>query len=609
MRFHSGSGWSILVVTAILIFFAYIGICHAQNGQAPEAKAPDFTKFSLEELKNVEIVSASKKPAKVSDVAAAVFVITQEDIRRSGATNIPDILRLATGVHVARITTTDWAVNIRGLNNRFAQNLLVLIDGRSVYTHVFSGVFWDIQDTVIEDIERIEVIRGPGAALWGANAVNGVINIITKNAKDTQGGQAVVLGGNEEQSASVRYGDTLAGAPYRVYGKFFNRDKIGDVVKQIEGQTIDLSESVQQSKQWRSGRAGFRMDCLPGQGLSASSANSFTLQGEAYGNRYDKQVARQSITFPFATSTRTDISEAQGGHLLGRWKHEIAYDSETILQLSFEKAQKDYDPSSGQVYTSHVDFQHRFGLGQIQEILWGLEYRNIVDRFDNTQTVKMDPQERDLQMWSAFIQDELQLIPQQLILTAGSKFEHHEFTGLAIQPSVRALYKIHPRHTIWAAVSRAVRVPSRLEHDSHTNEYVQLPNDNSSEPAQIITDGNGDLDTEELIAYELGYRFQPVDTLWLDSTVFYNQYDKLIGFELLERNLDEDPNSYRLRYQNNRKGHASGFELTSDWQATQRWLLSGSYTYLYTEIDKIKTEDENINELLLEGSNPRLLLM
>ena len=243
-RFNTGP-------TAVPIFMAVLIVCawllfsppmawSAATDPASTGDSMDFTEFSLEELKDVVIVSASKKPEMVSDTAAAVYVITQEDIRRSGVTSIPEALRLAPGVHVARITATDWAINIRGLNSQFAQNLLVLIDGRSVYTHVFSGVFWDVQDTVLEDIERIEVIRGPGAAIWGANAVNGVINIITKKAAETQGGRAIVLGGSQEQSASVRYGGALDNqAYYRAYAKFFNRGDLSDVTTNLDSQAND----------------------------------------------------------------------------------------------------------------------------------------------------------------------------------------------------------------------------------------------------------------------------------------------------------------------------------------------------------------------------------
>ncbi|RJQ78992.1 MAG: TonB-dependent receptor, partial [Desulfobacteraceae bacterium] len=590
-----------LMVIWVAVLYPAFRPCHAAEDQDPAEKAVDFTKFSLEELKNVQIISVSKKPEMVSDVAAAVYVITKEDIRRSGATSIPEALRLAPGVHVARISATDWAVNIRGLNNQFAQNLLVLIDGRSVYTHVFSGVFWDIQDTVMEDIDRIEVIRGPGAALWGANAVNGVINIITKRAKETQGGQAVALGGSEEQIGSLRYGGTLGEqAFYRAYGKFFNRGELRHVGLSPEEDTADQS-----SDNWRSGRGGFRVDRAPGQGLPNGASNSFTLQGEAYSNRYDKEFARRSIIFPSLTSARSETSEAVGWHMLGRWQHTIAHDSETILQLYYDFAQKDYDPGSGTVGTADLDFQHRLTLAERHEVVWGLEYKFISDEFDDSPNVAMAPRELNQSLWSTFIHDEIVILPQLLTLIAGSKFEHNEFTGLEIQPSIRMLYTPYRVFSLWAAVSRAVRVPSRLELHGRTSDFVELPALNPDGPVEVITQGNSGLSSEKLIAYELGLRLKPAATLWLDTTLFFNDYDRLVGLELNES--ASSGNQFILEYKNNTAGEAYGLEVVVDWKATAKWLLGFSYTYLHTQIEENQVDEPNLAALISEGSNPRHL--
>ena len=581
---------------------------HADTNTDSGEESTDFTQFSLEELKDVVIVSASKKPEMVSDVAAAVYVITQEDIRRSGVTSIPEALRLAPGVHVARITATDWAINIRGLNDQFAQNLLVMIDGRKVYTHVFSGVFWDIQDTVIEDIDRIEVIRGPGATLWGANAVNGVINIITKKAKQTQGWQAVVLGGSEEQSGSLRYGSTLAnGAYYRAYGKFFNRGDLSDVgLESIDG-TTDPNDA-QSSDDWRSIRGGFRVDLEPGQGLSNTSPNLFTVQGETYTNRYEKEFERRSIIFPGSVSTQTgqtETSRASGLNILGRWQHTIASDSETIFQVYYDQTKKDYDPGSGQVHTTDLDFQHRLPFGQTQEVVWGLEYKFISDEFDDNPNIQMDPSKLDQSLWSTFIQDEINLLPELLTLIAGSKFEHNKFTGLEIQPSIRALYTPDDRYSVWVAVSRAVRVPSRLELHGQTSDLIDLPDVDPDAPVEVTTRGNSDLKSEELISYELGVRLKTLLRLRFDTTLFFNVYDNLIGLEL----DDNDPADSRidLGYANNRSGQAYGFETVLDWKIYSNWMLGASYTYLNTEIDENKVEDPNIAALIAQDSNPRHL--
>jgi iron complex outermembrane recepter protein len=609
-RFKTGSAattvlWMVLMVWAWMLLVPAMS-WSAETDQVVEEDSTDFTEFSLEELKDVIIVSASKKPEMVSDTAAAVYVITQEDIRRSGVTSIPEALRLAPGVHVARITATDWAINIRGLNSQFAQNLLVLIDGRSVYTHVFSGVFWDIQDTVLEDIERIEVIRGPGAAIWGANAVNGVINIITKKAGQTQGGQAVILGGSQEQQASVRYGGTLDNqAYYRAYGKFFNRGDLGDVTTNLDSQTSDPNDA-QSSDNWRSGRGGFRMDMTPGHGLVDSSSDAFSLQGEVYRNRYDKEFERRSIIFPGAVAQQThetSTSEAVGWHLQGTWQHTIASDSAATLQIYHDYTDKDYDPGSGRVNTTDLDFQHHLTLTPRHEFVWGLEYKNINDRFDDSANISMSPSHLSQNLWSVFLQDEIALRPKQWTLILGSKFEHNEFTGLEIQPSIRALYKPDDMLSAWAAVSRAIRVPSRLELHGGTSDMVELPDVNPSAPVEVVTQGNDNLEPESLIAYELGMRLKPRPTLWLDTAVFYNLYDDLIGLELIRSDLAN--NRYILGYGNNTSGQSYGLEAALDWKATPSWLLGASYTYLHSLIKENKVQDPTLAALIAKGSNPR----
>lgn len=608
MRFVKWCCGYLLLTACLAVFLTGFRDCHAGTENGVEKEDTDFTQFSLEELKDVVIVSVSRKPEMVSDVAAAVYVITQEEIRRSGVTSIPEALRLAPGVHVARITATDWAINIRGLNDQFAQNLLVMIDGRSVYTPVFSGVFWDIQDTVMEDIDRIEVIRGPGAALWGANAVNGVINIITKQASQTQGWQAVALAGSEEQSGSLRYGGTFGnGAYFRTYGKFFNRGDLSDVSL---GNLRELSDpnDAQSSDNWRSGRGGFRVDMDGGHGLVEESPNAFTLQGEVYTNRYEKEIERRSTIFPstaLSQTGQTDTSNAAGWYLLGRWEHSLSSDSETILQVYHDHNQKDYDPGSGQVHTTDLDFQHRLAPGERHEIVWGLEYKFIADEFDDSINVKMDPSHMDQSLWSSFLQDEIQIIPDQLSFIAGAKFEYNEFTGLEIQPSVRTLYSPKDEFSLWAAVSRAVRVPSRLELHGRTSDYVELSAVNPNAPVEVITLGNSDLESEELTAYELGTRIKPTPTLWFDATVFFNDYGSLIGLEMVGEDPDDD--RLYLDYANNRSGEAYGLEAVVDWKASGNWLLGASYTYLHTLIEGDKVEEPQIAALLSQGGNPRHL--
>jgi iron complex outermembrane receptor protein len=565
----------IVLMMCILAMSPWVTNCRGENKKPADDNLPDFTKFSIEELMNVEIISVSKKPEKLSEVAAAVFVITQEDIRRSGATSIPEALRLAPGVHVARITSTDWAINIRGLNDRFANNLLVLIDGRSVYTPVFSGVFWDVQDTVLEDIERIEVIRGPGATLWGVNAVNGVINIITKKAQKTQGWQVSALGGDEEGIGSVRYGGASEKKDvyYRIYGKYFNRGRLAGIVQD--------NSNVQPTSDWQSGRVGFRADSEPGKAPATDPLNSFTLQGEAYKNEYKTNIDRVSLSPPFAI-LQSDTSKASGAHLLGRWQHKISATSDTILQIYYDHAMKDYDPSSGRIDTVDFDFQHRFHMLDQHDIVWGLGYRFISDKFDNTFEINMDPARRNQDLFSAFAQDEITLTPDQLFLIVGSKFEHNDFTG------------------------GAVRIPSRLEHDVSTNEFV-VNLDTLPEPATIVTLGNSNLVSEKLIAYELGYRVQPINTLWLNTTVFFNDYEELIGLKSGDPIAVSDPTPHfiiPLTYENNLDGEAYGLEVSADWQAMRQWRLMASYSYLHTDLQGNDVGIDEFTQLFMR-SNPR----
>lgn len=580
---------TLLVIALVSISYSNHRNCYAGATEVPDApdveKAPvkpkvDFTKFSLEELKNVEIVSVSKKPEKVSEVPAAVFVITQKDIRRSGATSIPEALRMAPGVHVARINTTEWAVNIRGLNDKFANNLLVLIDGRSIYSHFYSGVFWDIQDTVMEDIERIEVIRGPGAAVWGANAVNGVINIITKNAADTQGANIVFLGGSEEQSTSIRYGGKFkTDGDYRLYGKFFNRGELSGVARAIEDEYLNFSDEDPASDEWRSGRAGFRMDLAPGQGLPESARNTYTIQGEAYRNRYDKDVKGTPTT-----------SEAGGGHILGRWQHTISHTSDTVLQFYYINNQKDFDPGSGKVNTADVDFQHRFAFSDNNDIVWGLEYKYIADQYGNSQWIKFDPEDQDQHFVSTFIQDDVTITPERLFLTLGSKLEHNQITGLEVQPSIRMRYTPNKIHSLWAAISRAIRVPSRFELDGIKFIPDDPPNDDQ---VRAILFGNDQLTSEKLIAYEIGHSWQPNSKVWFNTAVFYHDYNDLIG------QTSELPDG-ELTYDNNLDGRAYGLEIASDWKLRDNILLGLAYTYLHNDIDQ--------NEIFDTSGAPRNML-
>lgn len=592
----------ILKFIVIMIFLCVPAVLFTQKSMANTKESSDdsdvdFTMFTLEELKNIKITSASKKPETLSEVAAAVFVITKEDIRRSGVTSIPEALRMAPGVQVARVSATEWAVNMRDVNQLFANKLLVLIDGRSVYTHAFSGVFWDIQDTLLEDIERIEVIRGPGAALWGANAVNGVINIITKHSGKTRGGYFSVIGGTEEGIGSLRYGGTLGDEGYyRIYTKFFNRGQLFENDRDIRN---DPSK-----KDWRSGRGGFRMDWQPDK-----RENEMTFQGEIYSSKFKTEVIRPSLSPPYF-SNEQEKSVSSGGHILGRWKHLISDSSDTVFQCFFDHYNKNFEIGNIRADTIDFDFQHRFSPFADNEIIWGLNWRFISDQFEESFYLSTDPLDSDQILYSAFIQDKIQIIPDRLNLTLGAKFEHNEHIGTEVQPSARILLTPREHHEIWSAISRAVRIPSRFERDAVFNEMIYPPSENIQMPKLIRRMGDEDLSAERLIAYEIGYRFQPADGLWLNMSGFYHDYDDLISIQYDRMSyIENGPVPYQVipvQYENNLKGESYGLEIAAFWQVMDNWQLQGAYTFLEAKMNQSIADSEgSIERIFIDGSNPK----
>src|ERR1700693_28271 len=341
-------GVGVVLFLAALLLFSAIGAM-AQTQGSPD----DLSKLSIEALMNVEVTSVSKREQKLSQAAAAIFVITQQDIRRSGATNIPDLLRMVPGLEVAQINANTWAISSRGFNSPFANKMLMLIDGRSVYSPTFSGVFWDIQDTILEDIDRIEVIRGPGATVWGANAVNGVINIITKKAADTQGAMLTVGGGNLLHGiGEVREGAKIgSAAAYRVYGKYFDN-------------THYIAPSGQDARdKWQMGRAGFRVD------WNSSARDTVMVEGEMYGGKTGQTVTRfVSLTAPF-TQTFTDQTSLAGGDGLARWTRTISKTSDMSLQVYFDRTNRNNAIFGENRNTFDLDFQHHFAPGEREDLV------------------------------------------------------------------------------------------------------------------------------------------------------------------------------------------------------------------------------------------------
>lgn len=502
--------------------------------QTQAEDAPVLKKLSIEELMGIEVTSVSKRPEKLAETASAIQVITAEDIRRSGATSLPEALRLASNLEVAQIDSRQWAITARGFNNTTANKLLVLIDGRTVYTPLYAGVFWDAQDTLLEDIDRIEVISGPGATLWGANAVNGVINITTQHAQATQGILVTGGGGDElKKFGGLRYGGTLGGDfNYRVYGKHFERD---DVV---------LPNGADVASAWHMTQGGFRADG------TLSGNDALTVQGDWYQGKID-QV------------TLADV-EISGGNVLGRWSRVLADQSTLNLQVYFDRTHRRIPGSiTEDLDTYDLDFQHRLLLANRHDVVWGLNYRYIDDTIVNPAALAFLPPHVTRQWYSAFAQDEIALIENQLHLTIGTKLEHNEYTGFEYQPSARLAWQLDARNLLWSAVSRAIRTPSRIDGELYA----------PGNPPFTVLVGNPAFESEKLLAYELGYRAQAYQRLSTSVSTFYNDYDDLRSVERLN-----PPATSPVFLGNTLTARSYGAELTADYAVTDTWRLRAGYT-------------------------------
>lgn len=551
---------------------------------AQQATDIDLAEMSLEDLMSIEVTSVSKKEENIRGAAAAIFVITQEDIRRSGAASIPELLRLVPGLNVARLNANRWGVSSRGFNNVFANKLLVMIDGRTVYTSLFAGTFWDTQVVVIEDIERIEVIRGPGGSLWGANAVNGIINVITKSAKDTLGGLLTVGGGTEEKAfTTLRYGKKFSDRSYgRFFAKFFDRDG-GELASGADAKDDNSDLQI-----------GFRFDWDPAQG------DRITFQGDIQDASYVQPYSLALLFPPYAIPFNSH-GDVDAANLLLRWSHELSDTSDIQLQfyyditdrvdITFDERRQNFD----------LDFQHHLTLGKRHEIVWGAGYRLTTDTLKNTFWVAFNPEEEDSNLYSMFIQDDITLIEDRLRLSIGSKFEHNDYSGFEAQPSIRIAWTPTDRHTLWSAVTRAVRTPSRAEHD------IKLTASVFPGGIAISNIGRDSFDSENVIAYEFGYRIFITENLSIDAAFFYNDYDHLRTIEITAPFIVLRPIPHLVipgRPGNNMDARTYGAEIVLDWRPTGWVKLRATYTYLNVDL--------SLNPIFLdivsgdeEGSSPQ----
>jgi iron complex outermembrane receptor protein len=525
----------------------------------------DYFDMTLEQLLQIEVLSVSKKPESVAGAPAAIYVVTTDQIQRSGVTNIPDALRLVPGVQVARSDSNTWAVSIRGFNSALSNKLLVLVDGRSIYNPVFGGTLWEAHNLMLEDVERIEVIRGPGGSLWGANAVNGVINIITKSSSDTQGNLASIIYGNEEKgTVNARHGGRIGDhGTYRVYVKGF---RVDESRKPGGGDTYDA---------WDGFRSGFRADW----------GDKFMLQGDVYRTNTEQLRIDYSLLPPYSPVKQQDI-RYQGGHILGRWTDKRPNNAQLSLQAYINWTQRDepFNFNEDRI-TYDLDAQYNFAQRGVHELIIGGGLRLLNDEKEGSRNVEFNPRKRDDALYSFFVQDKIILQPDKWFLTLGSKFEYNDYSGYEPQPNIRLQWNANSTQTFWSAISRAVRTPTAIEEDITSTLATAAS-------ARAAIEPNDHFHSEELVAYELGYRHQINPRLSLDIATFYNDYQHLTTTRFQEprvvvNNIDPPHIFIPVQFTNEMDGTTSGVEVVTNWSLGESLNLMLNYSYLHMELEHL----------------------
>lgn len=534
------------------------------------ALAEDYFDLSLEQLLDTRVLSVSKKIETIANSPAAIYVVTSEDIARSGVTNIPDALRMVPGVNVARSDSNSWAISIRGFNSTLANKLLVLIDGRSVYNPVFGGVLWEAHNLMLVDIERIEVIRGPGGSLWGANAVNGVINIITKHSRETQGDLASVSVGNEESRINARHGGRLGDdGSYRVYTSAF---KYAHSQKPGGGDAYDAWDGV---------RAGFRADW----------GDNFSLQGDAYRTNAQQRKVHFSLIAPFEPVENQDLVY-EGVNVLGRWTDKYDDGAQLSIQAYIDWARRDEPLNFIDNRTTYdVEAQYNFAPTDTHELITGAGFRFMADNEIGNKNVSFSPSKHRNSLYSMFVQDKITLSPEHWFLTLGSKFEHNDFSGAEVQPNVRLQWQPSASQTWWASASRAVRTPTPVEEDLTSTlrtgagfRAAFVPNDNFK--------------SEQLKAYELGYRIQLTPTISADVAAFRNIYEHLATYRFLTfmpviNGIDPPHLLLPVQFTNDMKGKSHGFEASFNWAVNEGLKVALDYSYLRLRVTALDPTQES----------------
>jgi iron complex outermembrane receptor protein len=569
--------------------FAIIALLARPGPPTLFAQSSDLTQKSLEDLMNIDVTSVSKREQKTSQAAAAVFVISRDDIHRSGALNIPDLLRMVPGLEVAQIDASKWAISARGFNGQYSDMLLVMIDGRAVYNPIFAGVFWDSQNVALENIERIEVIRGPGAAVWGANAVNGVINIITKSAGETQGGYVAGSLGNASGRVVVGYGGEVRGlGAYRIFGQGFHY------------KSLPTFSGLNGQDDWSLGHTGFRTD-------STLSANDFlTTEGEFYkGNAGEMTSVPLSIQPP-VTATLALRDRYSGWNALTRWNHIISPRSDTSLQVYFDRTTRSDSTYNIGLNEFDVDFQHHVKLGTRQDIVWGLGYRVSADSTTPFLRLVFTPQDSRTQLFSSFVQDDIAVLPDRLHLSLGARVEHNSYTGFDVEPSARLAWTPDSKNMVWGAVSGADRTPARSDTGVRVN-YTALPGPGGL-PMLVSLFGNPNFKNERLTAFELGYRNAWTSRFSLDSTVFYNRYRDLLSVEPGAMGVETNPAPMHLlvpeSFGNGLYGETHGIELFANWKVSSSWTLSPGYTFFSMHLHPFAGSLDFTDAAGTEGGSP-----
>jgi iron complex outermembrane recepter protein len=583
---------SAILPVALFLSFTFAGQpAHAETTNPEQAGNP-VKQLSLEQLGNVEVTTATKEPAQVWKTSAAVFVITQEDIQRSGATSIPDVLRLAPGVEVAQIDSSKWSIGIRGFGSRLTRDVLVLIDGRTVYTTLLAGTYWEVQNVLLDDVDRIEVIRGPGGTIWGPNAVNGVINIITKASKETHGESVSTGGGNLDQGFfNARYGGGNGSTfDYRIYALGFDRGP----EYHSDGANYD---------RWRAAQGGFRMD------FTQQTRDSFTLQGDIYDEGAGESVTATSYTPPYS-ETIDATARLSGGNILGRWQRKLGEGTDFQLQAYYDRANRREPNFIDLRNTFDIDFLDRFVLPARQQISWGLGAR--WSQGDNPTVVSgltFQPTERTDRLFTAFLQDEIGIVPDRLSLSLGTKFLRTNYTGLQLQPSARLLWTPSDKQSLWAAFTHAVRTPSDAERAFYLSGFGGI-DPTTGMPIFARFNANPDFRSEQLNGYEIGYRQLLRRSIYVEIAGFYNHYSDLFseditGPEYVETNPAPPHILLPADFGNGLLGTTRGVEIAPEWRPTKSWRLRASYSFLQMNIEKSPNSLDVGSAPGIEGSSPR----